>query len=69
MPKPWNPRARSCSKCPELKPIKDKISKTIDQQKKECEQWQWEIPNELAEKQAVCRMLPGDQKRQRRKQT
>ena len=57
-PKLWNPRAQTCQKCGELKPIKDKKTKTVDPYKKLCQKFGWEIMNELAEKQPVCKILP-----------
>jgi hypothetical protein len=51
----WNPKARKCSQCGFLKPIKDKQTKTVDPNKKLCDKWSWEIANDLAERQAVCR--------------
>jgi len=51
----WNPKAKKCASCPELKPIKDK-QKNVDPHKKLCEKWKWEIDNDLAQKQAVCRI-------------
>ncbi len=63
----WNPKASSCSECTELKKIQDKKTKTIDAQKKYCEKWQWEIPNELAQKQALCTIEKQPRKTLRRK--
>jgi hypothetical protein len=64
----WNPKARHCSSCSDLKKIQDKKTKTIDQQKKYCERFGWEIPNELAEKQALCKIeLDKTPKRRKRK--
>lgn len=60
----WNPKASSCSKCPQLKPLKDEKSGTVDPMKKFCDKWKWLIMNGLAEKQAVC-MIKKDKKRRR----
>lgn len=62
----WNPRAKKCSQCPDLKPIKDKLTKTVDPTKKECTRFGWLIPNELASKQAVCTI---EKRRKRRRHT
>jgi len=59
----WNPKAKKCSLCRELKPIKDKASNSVDPNKKLCEKFGWEIPNELAAKTAVCRIETGRKRR------
>lgn len=62
----WQPKARKCSQCRELKPIKDKGSKAADPNKKLCEKFGWEITNELAAKQAVCRIEVSKPRRKKR---
>lgn len=52
----WNPKARKCSSCSDLKPIKDKQTKTVDPNKNFCQRFGWEISNDLADKQAVCKI-------------
>jgi hypothetical protein len=52
----WNPKARKCSSCSDLKLIKDKQTKTVDPNKSFCQRFGWEISNELAAKTAVCRI-------------
>lgn len=52
----WNPRAKNCWSCSELKPIRDKKSGSVDFEKKLCEKFGWEITNDLAKRQAVCRI-------------
>lgn len=59
----WQPKARKCSLCRELKPIKDKISGATDPNKKECSRFGWEITNDLAAKTAVCRIEIGRKRR------
>ncbi len=60
----WNPKAKKCENCPDLKKIQDKKTKFVDDQKKFCERFSWEIPNELAAKQALCKI---DKPKKRRK--
>lgn len=62
----WQPKARKCSQCRELKPIKDKITKAVDPNKKDCIRFGWEIPNELAAKQALCRIEKAKKRRKRK---
>jgi hypothetical protein len=54
----WNPTAKNCSQCRELKSIK--IQKTqpqqYDKEKKYCEKFSWEIPNAVASKIAACKI-------------
>jgi hypothetical protein len=54
-PKTWNPRARKCSECRELRPLRDK-EHHVDPMKKECAKFGWLIMNDAASKQAVCRI-------------
>jgi hypothetical protein len=62
----WNPHASSCSRCPELKPIKDKAG-NVDFEKKKCEIFGWEIHNDLAAKQAVCKITREKRRRLRKR--
>ena len=65
MPKIWNPRARNCSECKNLKSIiTDKKARIKDLEKKRCSEFGWEIENGIAQKMPVSRIeLP----RKRRK--
>jgi hypothetical protein len=63
--KMWNPKVSSCSKCSYLKPIKDRKTKHVDWEKKLCEKFGWEIMNNLAEKQVICRIEKPKRRKQR----
>lgn len=62
----WNPKARNCASCSELKTIKDRKTGTVDFEKKFCEKFNWEITNELAKKQAVCKIKKEKRRRKRK---
>jgi hypothetical protein len=66
-PRLWNPKARKCSQCSDLKPIKDKGSQAVDPGKSFCQRFGWEITTELAKTQAVCKIETT--RRKRRPQT
>jgi len=62
----WNPKVSSCSECPNLKPLKDKKSGTVDPLKDLCEKFNWEIDRELGKKQAICKVSKTEQRRKRK---
>jgi len=63
----WNQKARKCSQCPQLKPLKDKKTGNVDFEKKLCEKFGWEIANDLAQRTAVCRIETGKRRRLRKR--